>query len=598
MVRDLISLADGSIKTIEDIGPVLAPRPTPRRRLSARTLTMALSRRDRLTVALLTVAWVASVVAFWLWWLEPGHRVGTIGLVVNSVVLAYVSLFPVIFIIGANWLWRLSPAVRVPDLRVAFVVTRAPSEPWELAKSTLRAMLTQRFPLEYDVWLCDERPDEAVLAWCERNGVKVSTRDGVASYHRATWPRRTRCKEGNLSYFYDHWGYRDYDVVAQLDCDHRPSPTYLAEMVRPFADPSVGYVAAPSVCDANAGGSWSARGRLHREATFHGPAQLGHGKGLAPVCIGSHYAVRTSALREIGGIGPELAEDFSTTFLLNAAGWQGIFAIDAEAHGDGPDTFAAMIVQEFQWSRSLTVILVGLMPKNVARLPWLLRARFLYALSYYSLLAWTTVVGLALAPIAVLSGASWIRVNYLAFLAHWWAISLSMVAIIILLRRRGLLRPATAPVLSWENWLYGLTRWPYIAMGVAAALWQRIRPRPITFKVTPKGEAGLEILPARTVAPYLVISLASATAAIAGEQFTTAVGYVFLCLVAATVYAIVLVAVPVLHAREAAARTGTRLATALRRTASRPVLMAAIAAALAAIAIAAYPAYAAPLLGL
>ena len=142
MVRDLISLADGSIKTIEDIGPVLAPRPAPRRRLSARTLTMALSRRDRFVVALLSLAWAVSVAVFWIWWLEPGHRAGLVGLLLNSAVLAYVSFFPFFFVIGANRLRRLSPEVAVPDLRVAFVVTRAPSEPWELAKSTLRAMLT------------------------------------------------------------------------------------------------------------------------------------------------------------------------------------------------------------------------------------------------------------------------------------------------------------------------------------------------------------------------------------------------------------------------------------------------------------------------
>jgi cellulose synthase/poly-beta-1,6-N-acetylglucosamine synthase-like glycosyltransferase len=90
----------------------------------------------------------------------------------------------------------------------------------------------------------------------------VASRRGVPHYHRPHWPRRTRCKEGNLSWFYDNWGYADYDVVAQLDCDHVPGPTYLAEMVRPFADPAIGYVAAPSICDRNAASSWAARGRL------------------------------------------------------------------------------------------------------------------------------------------------------------------------------------------------------------------------------------------------------------------------------------------------------------------------------------------------
>ena len=43
-------------------------------------------------------------------------------------------------------------------VRTAFVVTKAPSEPWALARRTLRAMLAQRFPHPYDVWLCDEDP--------------------------------------------------------------------------------------------------------------------------------------------------------------------------------------------------------------------------------------------------------------------------------------------------------------------------------------------------------------------------------------------------------------------------------------------------------
>lgn len=58
------------------------------------------------------------------------------------------------------------------------------------------------------------------------------------------------------------------------------------------------------VCDANAGVSWSVRARLHREAVFHGPVQLGHSAGLAPMRIGSHYVVRTGAVRDIGGVGP------------------------------------------------------------------------------------------------------------------------------------------------------------------------------------------------------------------------------------------------------------------------------------------------------
>nr|MDT0667576.1 glycosyltransferase family 2 protein [Micromonospora sp. DSM 115978] len=134
------------------------------------------------------------------------------------------------------------------------------------------------------------------------------------------------------------------------------------------------------------------------------PVQVGSNGWLAPACFGSHYAVRTAALRDIGGIGPELAEDFSTTYLMCAAGWDGAFAIDAEAHGDGPDTFAAALTQEFQWSRSLMVVFMDTFPRNVRKLPLLLRVRFLVALVYYPTLAVATVVGLALPPVACFTG--------------------------------------------------------------------------------------------------------------------------------------------------------------------------------------------------
>ncbi|MBL8927872.1 MAG: glycosyltransferase [Pseudonocardia sp.] len=494
-------LSGGNVVDVRPFGPVFDRNRTRRRKIKRGSFVKVLKPSDRLLVAGMTLGWAICLAVFWIWWLQPSHRVSWLGLAVNSAVLLYLSVMPVYFMVGVNRLRRISPKIGVPALRVAFVVTRAPSEPWDVAKRTLLAMLAQVYPHSYDVWLCDESPTDEITQWCAANDVQISTRFDVEAYHRTQWPRRTKTKEGNLAYFYDHGGYERYDVVAQLDCDHVPAAGYLAEMVRPFADEAIGYVAAPSVCDTNAAGSWSARGRLHREATFHGPAQLGHSAGMAPVCIGSHYAVRTSAVRQIGGIGPELAEDFSTSFLLNSAGWEGAFAIDAEAHGDGPLTFSAMLVQEFQWSRSLTTVMLGLVPRHLGRMPWKLRLRFTYGLIYYVLLAATTVGGMALAPYAAMTGVPWINVNYIDFLLHWWSISIWVLALVLLLRRRGLLRPRRAPIISWENNLYCLTRWPLIAWGVVAGTLLQVRPRPMTFKVTPKGAGGLEPLPCAWCCP-------------------------------------------------------------------------------------------------
>src|SRR6516164_3131299 len=37
---------------------------------------------------------------------------------------------------------------------------------------------------------------------------------------------------------------------------------------------------------------------------LHGGLQVGYNGSLAPLCFGSHYALRTKALRAIGGLGP------------------------------------------------------------------------------------------------------------------------------------------------------------------------------------------------------------------------------------------------------------------------------------------------------
>jgi cellulose synthase (UDP-forming) len=587
--EQIVRLSGGHVDRITPHGPRFA-RPPRRFKVDRGTFVPALARRDRFTVAVLAACWAVCFAAFWQWWLQPGHRVTWTGLILTSLLLLYLTSQSMYFVLAILRLRITDPSTAIPRLRLAVATTRAPSEPWPMARHTLEAMLAQDFPYPYDVWLCDEDPTAEIDRWCRVHGIRVSTRRGIAEYNRATWPRRAKCKEGNLAYFYDRWGYRDYDVVVQLDCDHEPCPTYLAEMVRPFADRAIGYVAAPSICDANAAESWAARGRLYREATFHGPFQLGHVDRFAPLCIGSHYGVRTRALREIGGLGPDLAEDFTTTFLLNSAGWQGAFAIDAEAHGLGPMTFSDLATQEYQWSRSLMTMMFEMVPRHLPRLRLRLKLRFAIALAYYPLLVLGAAAAIALPAIAAVTGQVWVSVNYVVFLGHMWAMTIWLLLLLILLRRRGLLRPRTAPVLSWEVWLGMLARWPYVAWGVLGAIAQQTLRRPTHFKVTPKDRTGHETLPERLVLPFVAIAVGLSSAAIVGEQTGPAVGYVFLCILGSSAYTLVSILVATLHVREAANAAGIRLRSAVA-TARTPLLVSALPLLPLAAAITLYPAY-------
>ncbi len=509
----------------------------------------ALPRNARRLLLLLVLFWLAGTLAFWRWALQPSVWVSLTGTFLNILLLIYVTGIPLWPFYLFLRMRQVRPELTAPEgLRVAMVVTKAPSEPWPLVQTTLRAMLAQNPP--HANWLADEQPTEEVLAWCADHGVQVSSRQGIESYHRQSWPRRTRCKEGNLAYFYDHFGYANYDIVVQLDADHIPQKGYLLAMLQPFNDPAVGYVAAPSICNANESASWVARGRLFAEAALHGPMQLGFNGSWAPLCIGSHYAVRTRALQEAGGLGPELAEDHSTTLLLNAKGWQGAFAHRAICFGLGPETFEDGMVQEFQWARSLTTILLRYLPAAFRQLPPQLRLQFLYAQVFYPLRGSLSLAALVLPVLALILDRPWMQIHYPTFLAFSGLQMLLTVLPVLHVRSCGLLRPDTAPLLSWEQTLFELTRGPWIFSGVVRAFEERIWPRPITFRVTRKQTVKAP-LPLRFLFPYVgAVCIGATTALVLGPGARFARGYVFLTLLTTAMFALSGLAVALLSQRE------------------------------------------------
>ncbi|KAG2431907.1 hypothetical protein HXX76_009398 [Chlamydomonas incerta] len=357
-----------------------------------------------------------------------------------------------------------------PRYRVAMIATKAPSEPLDVLQKTLTAMLNQDYPYPYDVWLADERPDDETRAWCAEQGIRISTRAGAAEYHQPQWPRRTRCKEGNLAYFYDKHGYDEYEVVAQFDADHVPSPSYLSSVTPAFLDPQIGYAACPSICGANADASWAVRGRLYEEAYFHGAWGASLARDFLPCCIGSHYVVRTAALKQIGGIGPELDEDMSTSYIMAANGFKGAFGLNTIANGDGPVNFEDAMRQDYQWTRSAMIIF----------------CRYLYP---------------------------------------WWGREYKLN----MLERFGWLRPVDPPAywVAWEMVLHKCLKPYWILMGAIHGLLGGLFGVHFDIKVTPKGDRGQSLMGLRCVAPMLLSSafgfaLAAFVAPAAGVAYLSA----------------------------------------------------------------------------
>ena len=521
-------------------------------------LAPAIPPHRRWLYRLITLTWFGAAAMFWHWWLQPGHATGDGRYLFITMLLMWLFFLQGFFLIVSQRAARpVGPGPRPGEFRVAMIVTKTPVEPFALVRRTLLAMLAQE--PTHDTWLADEDPDAETLAWCAAHGVRVSSRRGRAAYHRADWPRRTRCKEGNLSYFYDHWGYADYDIVVQLDADHVPRPGYLRAMLQPFADPGVGYVSAPSICAANAGQSWAARTRLHTEAPFHGALQAGYSRGLAPMCIGSHYAVRTHALAAVGGLGPDLAEDHSSTLMLNAGGWRGVHAIDAMAIGDGPTTVADMAIQEFQWSRSLVTLLLRHTPRHLAALPWRLRAQFLFCQLLYPLIA-ATMLAFYLLPIAaVVFDLRYAHVAYPAFLAHVMPPMGVMLVLTVALRRDGLFRPVEAPIVSWEKLLFVLLQWPWVLWGCVMALRDRLTGGFVDFRITPKGTAARDHLPVIIPAVYGALALGAILPVLVAGGLEQGGGFLLLTLLTGALYAVAVAVIVLRHLAE------TGLPAALRQ---------------------------------
>lgn len=489
---------------------------------------------------------------FFTWWFgAPRHDSGLIGYMITTIILIYVHFSFWYYLYFVSRMRKINPYLPMPKLRTALITTRVPSaEPFAITKKTLLAMLSQDYSGSYDVWLADEDPDRNVRRWCKRHGVKISTRKNKSEYHQPTWPRRTRSKEGNLAYFYDTYGYDMYDVVFQFDADHVPEPEYVKHAIKPYADKSVGYVAAPSICDSNASESWSARGRLYVEASMHGSYQMGLNGEFMPHCIGSHYSVRTKALQQIGGIGPELAEDFSTTYLMSINGWNGAFVPDAIAHGDGPVTFADCMKQEFQWSRSLMNLFLTVVPPGLKKLPFKKKFQVINALLWYPMLVVVSALGYILPLVAILRNQPIVSINYVTFIVLTSIQLIVVTALVRWLRDQGVFRPVNTKVLSWESMLYLLARWPYVAWGILHSLFDTFSKKEFTFKITPKQKNQADELSIVKVSGYILFAILPAMLAVFKSGQTQASGYYFLGLSTSMSYAVLVAAIFYRHFKE------------------------------------------------
>ena len=329
--------------------------------------------RKRLAIVGLLALNAISVLSFMAWLLlivEVRLPVTLSAAASWTVLLTIVGLELVRLVQTAGICWFAGVAVDPvpmrpqPGLRVAVLTTIVPDqEPLEMVVQTLAAMRRLVYDGPVDVWILDEGDDPDVRQAADELGVWHFSRRGRSELNTASGEFRARTKAGN----HNAWRVAhadDYDVVAQMDPDHLPSPLFLERTLGYLRDPDVAFVVAPQVY-GNANDSFVTRAAAAQGYVFTGIVQRG-GNGVgAPLLIGTNHVYRMNAWNQIHGYQDSIIEDHLTGMVVHgsrnpATGrrWAGVYTPDILAVGEGPSTWNDFYRQQNRWASGVWQILL------------------------------------------------------------------------------------------------------------------------------------------------------------------------------------------------------------------------------------------------
>ncbi|WP_454856471.1 EAL domain-containing protein [Promicromonospora soli] len=409
-------------------------------------------------------------------------------------------------------LWNIdcrapAPVTEVPaGTRVAVLIPTY-DEPVEVIAPTIAAACA--LEPSHETWVLDDGDRDWVAEMCEAYGARYVRR-----------PVHDHAKAGNLNHALGLMaqeaagstaadgaaGHGDFDIIAVLDCDHVPLPTFLTATLGWFDDPDVALVQGPQTFYNT--GAFDDDGVTGEQGIFFNVQMAARNKdGAGPFWCGSTSLLRTRALREVGGIATEtIVEDMHTTLGLIRAGWKTVYHHQALAVGLAPATPEQYLLQRTRWG-------LGAMQVLAKEHLWAAKS-WLSWRNYYEYLSGTVwwlegvaTVAMFLLPAAILlSGAQTSTASAGAFAA----VFVSMF-VVRLWGVRWLFRHHLHLTTS-----FGL-RVFRIPVGFSCLWWLMTR-RTLTFAVTPKAGASERVRgrPPRIVTVLIVVVFAILVYAVAG----------------------------------------------------------------------------------
>ncbi|WP_371128128.1 glycosyltransferase [Streptomyces sp. 2131.1] len=140
------------------------------------------------------------------------------------------------------------------------------------------------------------------------------------------------------------------DIIVMMDGDTVFEPSTVRELVQAFGDPRVGAVAG----NAKVGnrdsliGAWQ---HIEYVMGFNLDRRMYDVLRCMPTIPGAVGAFRREALERVGGISEDtLAEDTDVTMALHRDGWRVVYAENARAWTEAPETVQQLWSQRYRWS--------------------------------------------------------------------------------------------------------------------------------------------------------------------------------------------------------------------------------------------------------
>ena len=244
-----------------------------------------------------------------------------------------------------------APVTEAPQgMRVAVLIPTY-NEPLEVLTPTVAAAC--ELAPAHETWVLDDGDRPWVEEMCAAYGARYVRRE-----------LHDHAKAGNMNHALDLMaaekaaGGEGIDIIAVLDCDHVPLPTFLTATLGWFEDPEIALIQGPQ--SFYNGGAFDDDGITGEQGTFFNVLMASRNvPGAGPFWCGSTSLLRVSALEEVGGVATEtITEDMHTTLKLIRRGWRTVYHHQTLAVGLAPATPDQYLLQRRRWGMGAMQILV------------------------------------------------------------------------------------------------------------------------------------------------------------------------------------------------------------------------------------------------